>query len=95
MPENSQATGLTNEMRELIDSCWQQDPEERPTMDEVVRRLREFEHDDNDNDNDNNDNNDDVITECVQIVLSSSVPCSIFYDRLDLGDHNRRPLYSG
>ena len=93
MPENPQAIGLTNEMRELIDSCWQQDPKERPTMDEVVRRLREFEHDDDDN-NDNN-NNDDVITGCVQIVLtSSSVPCSIFHDRLDLGDHNRRPLYS-
>ena len=96
LPENAQAVGLTDEMWKLIESCWQQDPEERPTMDEVVRRLREFVEHDDDNNNNNNNNNDDVVTECVQIVLtSSSIRFSIFYDQLELGDHNRRPLYSG
>jgi len=42
MPENAQAVGLTVEMWKLLESCWHQDPEERPTMEVVVRRWRKF-----------------------------------------------------
>ena len=38
MPENPQAVGLTNEMWRLLESCWQQNPKKRPSMEEVVRR---------------------------------------------------------
>ena len=42
MPENAQAVGLTSEMWEIIEACWQQDPVERPTTDEVTRRWQKF-----------------------------------------------------
>ena len=38
MPEDAQTVGLTSEMWEIIEACWQQDPEERPTTEEVMRR---------------------------------------------------------
>jgi len=38
MPENAQEVGLTGEMWELVESCWQRDPDERPTVEEIVRR---------------------------------------------------------
>ena len=54
MPENAQAVGLTSEMWEIIEVCWQQDPVERPTTDEVTRRWQKF-----------TEYEDYVVTECV------------------------------
>lgn len=31
-----------NEMWELLERCWNYDPEERPTIDDVVMRLKEI-----------------------------------------------------
>ena len=59
MPPNAQAVGLTGEMWKLLESCWQQNPKKRPTMEEVVRRWETFVEHDDDN---------DIITECVQIT---------------------------
>ena len=42
MPENAQEVGLSVEMWELFESCWRQNPKKRPTMEEVVMRLRKF-----------------------------------------------------
>ena len=42
MPENAQEVGLTVEMWKLFESCWRQNPKKRPTMEEVVMRLRKF-----------------------------------------------------
>jgi len=72
LPTNAQAVGLTSEMWKLLESCWQQIPKKRPTMDEVVRRWETFvEHNDDDN---------EIITECVKITsviwASSSQPRS-------------------
>jgi len=76
MPKNAHAVGLTGEMWKFLESCWQQDPEKRPTMGEVVRRWQGFVQ------NDNNDNN--VVIECVQITPatqnSPSVPFSYCCD---------------
>ena len=61
MPANSQAVGLTADMWKLLESCWQQNPKKRPTMEEVVKRWEKFVEPDN------NDNN--ILTECVEITL--------------------------
>ena len=62
MPENAQAVGLTGEMWKIIDSCWQQNPKKRPTIEAVVRRWQKFvEYDDDGN----------VVTEYVQIANAS------------------------
>ena len=58
MPENAQDVGLTVEMWNLIESCWQQNPKKRPTMREVVVKLQEFVSNTKDNEN---------VPECVQI----------------------------
>ena len=77
MPENAQAVGLTGEIWKLLESCWQQNPKKRPTMDEIVRRWEKFVE----------NGNDDVtfFPECVQTTLViptlSSVPFSTSYDR--------------
>ena len=42
MPRNSQEVGLTAEMWSVIQSCWQQNPKKRLTMQEVVRRWKSF-----------------------------------------------------
>ena len=42
IPENAQAVGLTGEVWKLLESCWQQTPKKRPTMEEVVRRWQGF-----------------------------------------------------
>ena len=60
MPANAQAVGLTDEMWRLLESCWQENPKKRPTMEEVVRRWGEFVEP-------NGDENG-IITECVQIT---------------------------
>jgi len=41
MPENAQAVGLTGEIWKL-ESCWQQNPRRRPTMDKIVKRWEKF-----------------------------------------------------
>ena len=51
MPKDAQAVGLTGEMWNLLESCWQKDPEKRPTMEEVVRRWQEFVGHNNDGNN--------------------------------------------
>jgi len=79
MPEAAQAVavGLTGEIWKLLESCWQQNPEERPTMEEIVRRWERFVENSNDDGN--------SFPECVQISLviriSSSVRFSTPYDR--------------
>jgi len=42
MPGDAQAVGLTDEMWKVLESCWQQNPKRRPTMEEVVRRWQRF-----------------------------------------------------
>ena len=42
MPENAQATGLTLEIWNLLESCRLQDPKKQPTMRDVVRRWQKF-----------------------------------------------------
>ena len=39
MPENAHGAGLSVGMWELMESCWKQNPKNRPTAGEVVRRL--------------------------------------------------------
>ena len=71
MPENAQAVGLTDEMWKILDSCWQQNPKKRPTMEEVVRRWQKLvEH----------DNNNSVVTECVQIVNTSDFVYGLIFN---------------
>jgi hypothetical protein len=42
IPGNAQEVGLTVEMWKLIESCWRQNPRKRPTIEEIVVRLREI-----------------------------------------------------
>ena len=42
MPENAQAVGLTGEMWKLLERCWQQNPNKRPAITEVVRDWQRF-----------------------------------------------------
>ena len=64
-PDTAHAVGLTDEMWEFIKNCWQQDPNRRPTVVEVVRRWQEFVA------------NDDV-TECVRITLGIQTSVLMF-----------------
>lgn len=58
MPGNAPDVGLTDEMWKHLESCWQQDPKKRSTMEEVVKEWRKFvEH--------NGDGNFGIATECV------------------------------
>lgn len=57
MPENAKEVGLTAQMWKLITSCWQENPKKRPTIGEVVVRLREFVG--------RIDDGGDVVFECV------------------------------
>ena len=60
MPGNAQVLGLTDEMWKLVQSCWQQNPEERPTIGEVVGEWGKFvERKSDDN---------IIVTECVHIA---------------------------
>ena len=81
MPENVQAVGLTGEMWKLIENCWQHDPEERPTIEEVVKRWRKFVEYEVD---------DDVVTECVQIVKTTDLIGPILNFVVGLGNHDLR-----
>ena len=78
MPGNAQAVGLTGEVWKLLESCWQQSPKKRPTMEEVVRILQGFV---------GNSGDRNGVIGCVQITLairvSPSVPFSTFF--IDLG----------
>ena len=58
---NAQLIGLTCAMWRLLESCWQQNPNKRPAMEEVVRRWRKFVEGNNDDGN--------IVTKCVQIAL--------------------------
>ena len=66
MPGNAQEVGLTSEMWKLLERCWQQSPEERPKMEEVVEEWRKFGQ---------HSNGDSIITGCVQVgqVIRTSV----------------------
>ena len=68
MPENAQAVGLTDEIWNILESCWQQNPKKRPMMDEVVGRWQRFVEYDS--------NGYNTGTEYVQIIL---VICSKFH----------------
>ena len=77
LPEDGQAVGLTDEIWELLETCWQENPKKRPTMEEIVRRWEKFvEH--------NNDDNK-FFPECVKITFgirtSPPVPFSTSYNR--------------
>ena len=77
IPGNAHAVGLTVEMWELLESCWQQDPEERPTMGEVVSIWRKFVE---------KVDKLSVFSKCVQITPPSGSEISIS------GDRFREPL---
>ena len=40
IPGYAEDIGLTVEMRNLIESCWRQNPKKRPTMEQVVRKWQ-------------------------------------------------------
>jgi serine/threonine protein kinase len=70
MPEDAQAVGLTTEIWSVLESCWNQNPKKRPTMQEVVRRWQRFV---------GNEDDLNIFPECVQTALvapSSSVTFS-------------------
>lgn len=58
IPQNAQDSDLTAEMWTLLESCWQHNPNRRPTMRKVVRKWQRFI---------SNDENSDVFLECVYI----------------------------
>ena len=64
MPQNAQAVGLTVEMWNVLESCWQQNPKKRPTMQEVVRKWQRFV---------GNDGDLNVFPECVQTIPITSI----------------------
>lgn len=81
MPRNSQTVGLTGDMWNLLQSCWQPDPSNRPTMEELVGRWQEFVECSND------DSSIDIaVTWCVKIIrvvrASPPVPSSTSYSQL-------------
>ena len=57
MPQNAQETGLTADIWNVLQSCWQQNPKKRPTMQEVVRKWQSFI---------GNDDDLDTSPECVR-----------------------------
>ena len=61
MPPNAGAVGLTDEIWNFLESCWQQNPKKRPTMREVVEKWQRF-------------IGSDDFPECVQttLVISTS-----------------------
>lgn len=65
MPRNPQAVGLTSDIWDLLESCWQQNPKKRPTMQEVVRKWQGFV---------GNEDDSNTFPQCVQtaMVISSS-----------------------
>ena len=81
MPENARAVGLTDEMWNLLESCWQQNPKKRPTIEEVVRMWEKFVE--------NNGDSNDVIR-CVQITLVILIPSLVPFSTsvIDLGAHH-------
>ena len=60
VPDDAREVGLTNDMWALIENCWHQNPDRRPSMREVVRRLQEFV----------GNSGGDGANECVQITLA-------------------------
>lgn len=42
MPPNAQEVGLTAEMWNVVESCWKQNPNKRPTMQEVAKKWQRF-----------------------------------------------------
>ena len=64
MPTNAQAVGLTGGVWKILESCWQQNPKKRPTMEEVVRKWEKSVELDGDG--------IDIIAECVQLATCSS-----------------------
>ena len=79
MPDDAREVGLTSDMWALLENCWQQNPNRRPSMREVVRRWREFVE----------NGSGGGAHECVQITLAiltaHSVPSSTLM--VDLGTH--------
>ena len=42
MPNRAQAPGLTDEIWKLLEACWHLDPNQRPTIDDIVEKWEEF-----------------------------------------------------
>jgi len=42
IPQDTEQTGLTKEIREFLERCWHQNPKKRPKMKEVVRKWQGF-----------------------------------------------------
>ena len=80
MPGDAEAIGLTGDMWKLLESCWQQNPKKRPTMQEVVRRWGQFVE---------NNSGSNTANECVCITFVTRAVSSVRSEPY-LGDHNRR-----
>ena len=76
MPTNARVAGLTSEIWDFLESCWQRNAEKRPTMEEVVRRWEKFAERSNDD--------NIVVTEYVHeyvhvLPVSPSLFSTFFY----------------
>ena len=74
MPANAQVAGLTSEIWDFLESCWEHNPEKRPTVEEVVRRWEKFVE--------RSDDDDIIVTEYVHVILVSPSPFSTFFYQL-------------
>ena len=92
IPDDAREVGLTSDMWALLENCWQQNPNRRPGMREVVRRWREFVE------NGGGDGADECVQITLAILITSSAPSSTLM--VDLGtrpgpdphlDNGRRP----
>ena len=67
MPEDARTVGLTVGMWNALESCWQQNPKERPTMQEVVTEWTRFVE---------NEDDSGTFPECVHTTSLISNPSS-------------------
>lgn len=58
-PQNAEEMGLAVQIQKFLEKCWCQDPEERPTIEEVVSTLDSFLGDDESVRKPSNDQNPD------------------------------------
>lgn len=70
MPAHAQVVGLTAKVWTLLESCWEQDPERRPTMEEVVDGWQKLVGHSDDN---------ITVTMCVHIALVIRTPSPVSF----------------